>query len=160
MVDPTSTGILSTVTNGATLIKKGRLHLIPWSRQIEKSYGLKSGSVLASGPLTLLDGKACDISTCNQNFVNTKHLRSAVVLTKDKKIQFIVVDGRRKGKAEGITISELAHMVRILGGEDALNLDGGGSSTLWSALMPGNGVVNTPSGSVERKVANSLCVYE
>lgn len=160
VVDTTSTGILSTVTNGAILIQKGRLHLMPWSHQIEKTYGLKSGSVLASGPLMLLDGKVRDISTCNQNFVNTKHPRSAVVLTKDKKIQFIVVDGRRKGKAEGITISELTHMIRILGGEDALNLDGGGSSTLWSASMPGDGVVNTPSGSVERKVANSLCVYE
>ena len=51
-------------------------------------------------------------------------------------------------------------MIRILGGEDALNLDGGGSSTLWSGALPDKGIANTPSGSAERKVANSPCVYE
>lgn len=160
VVDTTSTGTLGTVTNGAVFIQRGRLHLIPWNAQIEKTYNQKRGSILASGPLMLLDGKVCDFSACSQNFVNTKHPRSAVVLTKDKKILLIVVDGRRKGKAEGITIPELTHMVRVLGGKDALNLDGGGSSTLWSASMPGSGIVNTPSGSAERKVANSLCIYE
>ena len=43
-------------------------------------------------------------------------------------------------------------MIRILGGEDALNLDGGGSSTLWSGALPYKGIANTPSGSAERKV--------
>ena len=54
----------------------------------------------------------------------------------------------------------LEAMIRVLGGEDALNLDGGGSSTLWSGELPDKGIANTPSGSAERKVANSLCVYE
>ena len=89
-----------------------------------------------------------------------KHPRSAVALTREGKILLIVVDGRRKGKAEGINIPELAHMIRVLGGEDALNLDGGGSSTLWCGELPDKGIANTPSGSAERKVANSLCVYE
>ena len=119
VIDTTSTGVLATVSNGAVLIKKGRLELIPWSKQEEKACTLKKGTVL-----------------------------------------LIVVDGRRKGKAEGINIPELAHMIRILGGEDALNLDGGGSSTLWSGALPDKGIANTPSGSAERKVANSLCVYE
>ena len=39
----------------------------------------------------------------------------------------------------------------VLGGEDALNLDGGGSSTLWSGELPDKGIANTPSGSAERK---------
>jgi hypothetical protein len=34
------------------------------------------------------------------------------------------------------------------------------SSTLWSGALPDKGIANTPSGSAERKVANSLCVYE
>jgi hypothetical protein len=134
--------------------------LIPWSKQEEKACTLKKGTVLASGPLMLKDGQVCDLSGTNRNFVNTKHPRSAVALTREGKILLIVVDGRRKGKAEGINIPELAHMIRILGGEDALNLDGGGSSTLWSGALPDKGIANTPSGSAERKVANSLCVYE
>ena len=130
VIDTTSTGVLATVSNGAVLIKKGRLELIPWSKQEEKACTLKKGTVLASGPLMLKDGQVCDLSGTNRNFVNTKHPRSAVALTREGKILLIVVDGRRKGKAEGINIPELAHMIRILGGEDALNLDGGGSSAV------------------------------
>lgn len=67
-----------------------------------------------------------------------------MALTREGKILLIVVDGRRKGKAEGINIPELAHMIRVLGGEDALNLDGGGSSTLWCGELPDKGIANTP----------------
>lgn len=117
-------GALGTVSNGAVFIKKGRMKLLPWSKQEEKACRLKHGTVLVSGPLMLMNGKECDISACNQSFVNTKHPRSAIVLTKDKKILFVVVDGRMKGKAEGVNIPELTHMIRVLGGKDALNLDG------------------------------------
>lgn len=160
VIDTTSTGTLSTVSNGALLIRKGKLKLIPWSVTDEKNCRLKKGTVLSSGPLMLLEGKVRDFSACNADFVHTKHPRSAVVLTKDKKIWFVVVDGRMKGKAEGINIPELSHLIRVLGGKDALNLDGGGSSTLWSVLLPNQGIANIPSGGAERKVANSLCVYE
>lgn len=160
VIDTTAVGVLATVSNGAMLIRKGKLQLIPWNEQDAKTCDLKQGTVLSSGPLMLQQGKVCDLSACNQNFVNTKHPRSAVALTKDRKILFIVVDGRLKGKSEGVSISELTHLIRVLGGWDALNLDGGGSSTLWAASLPGKGIANTPSGSAERKVANSLCVYE
>lgn len=36
VIDTTSTGVLATVSNGAVLIKKGRLELIPWSKQEER----------------------------------------------------------------------------------------------------------------------------
>lgn len=160
VVDTTEAGTLATVSNGAVFIEKGKLKLLPWGKLDEKACRLKKGAILSSGPLMLLDGKACDLSDCNRKFVNTKHPRSAVVLTKDKKVLLIVVEGRRKGTAEGINIPELTHMIRVLGGKDALNLDGGGSSTLWSASLSNGGLVNTPSGSAERKVANSLCVYQ
>lgn len=161
VIDTTAAGgVLTTVSNGAVLIKKGRLQILPWSKEYEKTCRLKQGSLLVSGPLMLLGGEAHDLSACNPGFVNTKHPRSAVALTKEGKILLIVVDGRRKGRAGGINIPELTHLLRVLGCEDALNLDGGGSSTLWSASMPGKGIANTPSGNAERKVANSLCVYE
>lgn len=161
VIDTTAAGgALTTVSNGAVLIKKGRLQILPWSKEDEKTCRLKQGSLLVSGPLMLLGGEARDLSACNPGFVNTKHPRSAVALTKEGKILLIVVDGRRKGRAGGVNIPELTHLLRVLGCEDALNLDGGGSSTLWSASMPGKGIANTPSGNAERKVANSLCVYE
>ena len=53
----------------------------------------------------------------------------------------IVVDGRFPGQAAGMTIGELIYLVRQLGLYSALNLDGGGSSTLWTAQ---EGVLNHP----------------
>ena len=114
----------------------------------------------------LLDGKDCDLSACNRSFVRTKHPRSAVAVMKDGSIFLIAIAGRFAGKAEGINIPELTHLLRVLGAEKALNLDGGGSTTLWSASAPDNGVVNKLcdnnlyDNKGERKVANSLCVYE
>ena len=87
-------------------------------------------------PLMLLDGKACDLSACNRSFVQTKHPRSAVALMKDGTVFLIAVAGRFEGKAEGINIPELTHLLRVLGARKALNLDGGGSTTLWSASAP------------------------
>ena len=166
VVDTTKNGTLGTVTTGAIKVRRKKLSIIPWTRKDERTYRQKRGSLLASGPLMLLDGRTCDLSACNQNFVMTKHPRSAVAVTGDRKILFIVVDGRFKGQAEGVNIPELTHLIRILGGKDAINLDGGGSSTLWCASAPDNGVLNHPSDNKifdhhgERKVANSLCVYK
>ncbi len=165
VVDTTKDGTLGTVTTGAIKIHRGKLSLISWSKADEKTCKQKSGSILASGPLMLLDGKSRDLSACNQSFVLTKHPRSAVAITHDKKVLLVVVDGRFTGKAEGVNIPELAHLIRVLGGKDAINLDGGGSSTLWCISAPVNGVLNKPSDNKvydnqgERKVANSLCVY-
>lgn len=77
-------------------------------------------------------------------FIRTKHPRSAVATTKEGKILLITVDGRFPEQAEGVNIPELAHLIRILGGEDALNLDGGGSTTLWLSGASDDGVVNYP----------------
>ena len=166
VVDTTATGVLSTVSNGAVKIDKGKLDIIAWKKQDEKTCEQKEGSILVSGPLMLLDGKACDLSACNRSFVQTKHPRSAVALMKDGTVFLIAVAGRFEGKAEGINIPELTHLLRILGAKKALNLDGGGSTTLWSASAPDNGIVNKLTDNKlydnkgERKVANSLCVYE
>ena len=124
----------------------------------------KKGSVLASGPLLMEDGKTSDWDMCDSSFVATKHPRSAIFTTKGKKTVLITVDGRSKGNAIGVSIPELAHLIRILGGEDALNLDGGGSTTLWMKEAPDNGVVNCPSDNGkfdhqgERRIPNIIYV--
>jgi hypothetical protein len=66
----------------------------------------------------------------------------------------VVVDGRQKRLSRGMTLPELADYMISLGCQEAVNLDGGGSSTLWC-----NGVVlNSPSDVWEREVANALVV--
>ena len=78
-----------------------------------------------------------------------------------QRIWLIAIDGRAKGNAEGMSLPQLQHFVRVLGADDALNFDGGGSTTLWT--MP-CGVMNCPTDNRkfdhegERRVANSLLV--
>lgn len=166
VVDTTTLGEFARRVTGAISIRKGKMKIISWNRQIEKQYKGKKGIVLASGPLMLKDGRYCDWSLCEKDFIRTKHPRSAVALTKDGKILFITVDGRFPKHAGGVSIPELAHLIRILGGKDAINLDGGGSTTLWLSGAPDNGIVNYPCDNKrfdhrgERTVPNILYIHD
>lgn len=66
----------------------------------------------------------------------------------------VVVDGRQEPLSVGMTYPELASLMKRLGCAYAMNLDGGGSSTLW---LDGH-IMNSPSDGRERRVANSLIV--
>ena len=166
VVDTTTLGEFARRVTGAVSIRKGKMKIISWNRQIEKQYKGKKGIVLASGPLMLKDGRYYDWSLCEKDFIRTKHPRSAVALTKDGKILFITVDGRFPKHAGGVSIPELAHLIRILGGKDAINLDGGGSTTLWLSGAPDNGIVNYPCDNKrfdhrgERTVPNILYIHD
>lgn len=166
VIDTTTINEFKLRVTGAVYERKGKMKLIHWNRQVEKKYKRKVGTILASGPLLLKDGRVCDWSLCGKDFVRAKHPRSAVCMTKDGKILFVTVNGRFPGRAEGMNIPELAHLLRILGGKDALNLDGGGSTTLWLSGAPENGVVNYPCDNKrfdhagERGVSNIIYIYE
>ena len=69
-----------------------------------------------------------------------RHPRTAVGTTKKGGLVFLTVDGRNE-KAAGMNLLELAHVMRWLGCELAMNLDGGGSTTMW---VRQHGVVNRP----------------
>ena len=165
VIDTTTTREFELRVTGAVQVYKKKLKVLPWNKQIESKYRKNKGAVLASGPLLIEDGEVCSWEMCDSSFVVTKHPRSAVFTTKDKRTVFITVDGRSKGNAIGVSLPELAHLIRILGGEDALNLDGGGSTTLWMKGAPDNGVVNYPSDNGkfdhqgERKIPNAIYVY-
>ena len=66
---------------------------------------------------------------------------------------WVEVDGRQK-ESIGMTLNELAGFMVELGCEDAMNLDGGGSATIW---FDGS-VRNKPCDGSERPVANSLAL--
>lgn len=165
VVDTTTRSEFKLRVTGAINVRKGKMKLIPWNKRIEKKYKGKVGIILASGPLMLKGGRVCDWNSCGVNFIQTKHPRSAVAVTKDGKILLITVDGRFPGQAEGVNIPELAHLIRVLGGKDALNLDGGGSTTLWLSGASDGGVVNYPCDNGrfdhagERKIPNILYIH-
>lgn len=89
------------------------------------------------------------------------HPRTAVGFSADgRKMYLLTVDGRQ-ADSRGVTLDELAGMMVELGAANALNLDGGGSSTLL-AREPGQTalkVENSPSDGGERHVPNGLALY-
>ncbi|HEX5597288.1 MAG TPA: phosphodiester glycosidase family protein [Micromonosporaceae bacterium] len=87
--------------------------------------------------------------------------RTAVGFSADgRKMFLLTVDGRQVD-SRGVTQTEMGHLMAELGAHHALNLDGGGSSTLL-ARKPGATTVrveNSPSDGVERAVPNGLAIY-
>jgi hypothetical protein len=83
-----------------------------------------------------------------------RHSRTAVGVTGDGRLLLVVVDGRQPGYSRGMTLRELAELLRRLGAVQAMNLDGGGSSE-----MVVNGLTaNRPSDGRVRGIANALVV--
>ncbi|MCS7223073.1 MAG: phosphodiester glycosidase family protein [Armatimonadetes bacterium] len=89
----------------------------------------------------------------SRSFSETPHPRTAVGLKKDA-LFFVVVDGRQPGYSNGMTLPELAQFLKGLGCEEGLNLDGGGSTTLY---LRGR-IANRPSDGKERAIANGLAL--
>ena len=75
-------------------------------------------------------------------------------MTAGRKLLLVAVDGRQPGYSVGMTLEELAHFFLKLGAVDAMNLDGGGSTT----MVIGGEVVNSPSDGRERPVGSALLV--
>lgn len=94
-------------------------------------------------------------------FARGPHPRTAVgIRDGGKTLVLVVVDGRKKGEAIGMSLKETADVMLKYGCTDAVNLDGGGSSML-GIRDPKTGkmeVKNTPSDGKERSVANVLGV--
>ena len=85
------------------------------------------------------------------------HPRTAAGVTAEGKILLMTVDGRLPGHSLGVQTPELAELMLRFGALNAINLDGGGSTTMVFA-DPVARLVNTPSGG-ERAVGNNLGVY-
>jgi exopolysaccharide biosynthesis protein len=84
---------------------------------------------------------------------NERHPRSA--LGWNAQYYFlVVVDGRQPDFSDGMTLTELARYLVRLGCEEAMNLDGGGSTELW---LRGR-ILNRPCYGHERRTATGLAV--
>jgi hypothetical protein len=99
------------------------------------------GDLLQAGPLLVRDGEVVfepDADTegfsagCDQfdsDITEGRHPRAAIGIG-DSTLWVLVCDGRRSRVDAGLTLGELAVAMRDLGCRDAMNLDGGGSTTL------------------------------
>lgn len=141
----------------AVTIHKNKVKIIKGEHKSGWEKDLKDENVLLTGPLLLLDGK---VETLEKNaFNDNRHPRTCACITNDKKLLLITVDGR-SSESYGMSLHELTTLAKALNCKDAINFDGGGSTTMYIQNQPENGVVNYPTDNKifdhagERSVSN------
>lgn len=146
--------------NGAVMIRNGQARLLPWevANESELTDSIMSYDTLVSGPMLITDGNYCEIPAREKSFSTTHHPRTGMYIKEDGIVVLVTVDGRQPGFAGGMSLPCFAHLLKIMGAQQALNLDGGGSTTAWVSGRS-DGVVNRPSGGRQRKVANIIYAF-
>lgn len=91
----------------------------------------------------------------NYQWANVRQPRTIVGVNARGDLILVTVDGRLAGGSEGFTLYEEAEFIRSLGGTDALNLDGGGSTAM---AVNGKLVNNTSDATGERPVGDTIQV--
>lgn len=154
---PTTQAIKAKIKAGDKL--DVHIKIIPFSTSPKSILHMVSG-----GPRLVKDGIVY-VSKYEEQFKSDiaqgRSARTAVGVTRDNKLLLVTVDGlprKRANRSEkssiGMTLEELAELLINLGADEAMNLDGGSSTTMW---IDGK-VVNRPVGSIEQRVSNALIV--
>lgn len=119
--------------------------------------GRQIEDIVAGVPRLIRDGKieiTWQEEKSSESFFKTRHPRTAVALLSDGRFLMLTADGRSETSA-GLSLEQLANVLLELGAKDALNLDGGGSTTMF---LDGN-VVNKPSDKEgERRISSAILV--
>lgn len=135
------------------------------NEQLKKSKILKMKSAdfgawqvetaVGGGPVLVQHGKVKVTNNEERKFygkaIYDRHPRTAIGYTSDNKIILFVCEGRSE-RAAGLTLPQMAKILQEIGCEEALNLDGGGSSCM---LVNGK-EVNYPSSKGEQRAVPSV----
>lgn len=126
---------------------------VAWSIDFQGYQGIKH--LLANGPLLVKNGCRTVPIQLEQldSSLGYRHPRTALGLTKSGKILLVTVDGRSEESA-GMTFSELADLLVELGADQAMALDGGGSTEM---VVEGK-IVNKPSDGRERRINTAILI--
>lgn len=120
-----------------------------WSNVVE---------AISGGPYLIKDGEVY-IDTAEEKFnFPEKDLyatRSAIGIGEDKKLYLVVANGKKNNDSVGLTLEQLARVLKKLNLKEAINLDGGGSSTL---IVDGK-AINELKDHHERKISNGLLIF-
>lgn len=115
--------------------------------------------IIGGGPVLVRAGKpaaASDPGAYDPGFSMKRHPRTAAGIRADGALVLVTVDGRQPLTSVGMTIAELGALMIEFDSVEAINLDGGGSTTM---VIKGK-VVNSPSdASGERPVSDALLVF-
>lgn len=143
--------------SGAQFLEKvstgGKLHctfsIDPLSGQIKHAVG-GTPRLLRNGEISI----EAEEEGIRASFVETRHPRTALGFNNEY-VFLVSVDGRQPEYSVGMSLIELARFLKELGAAEALNLDGGGSTTM---LVLGE-VRNRPSDGRVRPIANAFILF-
>ncbi|MDX2437006.1 MAG: phosphodiester glycosidase family protein [Acidobacteriota bacterium] len=115
--------------------------------------------IVSGGPLLLWKGQGLEEpekESISRVFFLARHPRTAAGVRADGTLLFVTVDGRQPETSVGMSIPELTDLMLELGCVSAINLDGGGSTTM---VIEGQ-VVNRPSSSGgDRRNADAILLF-
>ena len=148
--------LLSQVSKGDLV--EVNIEVIPFSRSVTG----RLKHLVGGGPRLLKSGRIY-ITKYEEKFrrdvAHGRAARTAVGICEDGSLLFVTIDGkprkrmrRNEGYSIGMSLTELAYFMQSLGVVDALNLDGGGSSTMVVRGM----VLNRPTEGAQRPVGNAV----
>lgn len=144
-------------SQAAVTIHQNQINIVKGNGSANWELALSADNVLLSGPLLILDNQ--NLHLPKNAFNDNRHPRTCICITNDSKLLLITVDGR-SNQAYGMNLNELTFLARQLNCRNAINLDGGGSTTMYVAGQSFDGVVNYPSDNKvfdhegERSVSN------
>lgn len=145
--------------NGSLIVtRKGRIIIEERGKHATYTASRKFDDVLVTGPLLMDDGTREKLD--DGSFVTMRHPRTCLGILSKHKMILVTVDGR-SDQSDGMNLNELTDLMISLRCREAINLDGGGSTTMWLA---DRGVVNMPSDNKkfdhegERAVSNIIVV--
>jgi exopolysaccharide biosynthesis protein len=147
----------------AITIDENDFKIVKGGAKLNWEKSLPQANVLVTGPLLMYNNEEQELKI--NPFNNNRHPRTCACVTKEDELLLITVDGRND-MAQGMTLHELTYLSRMLGCKDAINLDGGGSTTMYIKGQPFDGVVNFPCDNKqfdhygERAVSNVLMILK
>ncbi|HSR53748.1 MAG TPA: phosphodiester glycosidase family protein [Acidobacteriota bacterium] len=115
--------------------------------------------IVGGAGLVLQNGRVTEDYSTEQTietFITNKHPRTAVGFSAEGSWVVVVVDGRQPELSIGLTLVELGALMKELGCRDALNLDGGGSTT----FVHQGKVMNTPSDFGQERPVSDAIVFK
>ena len=119
---------------------------------------LRAGTLVGGAGLLMRRGtplREWAVERLSTGFDTTPHPRTVIARDRRGLWWLITIDGRQPGRAIGMSFAEMQALLARLDVTDALNLDGGGSTT----MVVGRAVVNLPSDITgPRPVSDALIV--
>jgi exopolysaccharide biosynthesis protein len=144
-------------------VRKGSRMIFTWKltslERTQDEVWERAHSQLGAGPQLIKGGKV-EITEKQEKmaelFAEGRHPRTAIAKLASGRLLLVTVDGRQPGVSVGMSLDMLAELLLEFGAVEAINLDGGGSTT----MVVKNQVVNKPSDQTgERPVSDATLVF-